>query len=142
MAGELTVVAANVRLVRADASEIWTAPAGEAATAGQWMRQNTTTGYLELGNGSSATEIGNLGGVVIDTVAVGDTATIALPGAIIDLGAALDAVSLGAPIYLSDTEATPLATSAGTVSKVAGVVIMAFGSTAGDRLLRLGVLGA
>jgi hypothetical protein len=142
MAGELTVTAAHVRLVRADASEIWTAPAGEAATAGQWMRQNTTTGYLELGNGSSTTEIGNLGGVVIDTVAVGEPATIALPGAIIDLGAALDGVSPGALVYLSDTEATPLATSAGTSTKVVGIVIMAFGSTGGDRLLRLGVNGA
>lgn len=142
MAGELTVTAANVRLVRADASEILTAPAGEAASAGQWMRQNTSTGKLELGNGSSATEIGFLGGVVIDTVAVGEPATIALPGAILDLGAALDAVSPGAYVYLSDTEATPLATSAGTVSKVVGVVIMGFASTGGDRLLRLGILGA
>lgn len=106
------------------------------------MRQNTTSGKLELGNGSSTTEIGNFGGVVIDTVAVGEPATIALPGAILDLGAALDAVSPGALIYLSDTEATPLATSAGTSTKVVGTVITGFASTGGDRLLRLGINGA
>lgn len=130
------------RLVRATESELLTRPVGEAATPGQYMRFNTTTGYLEKGNATNATEIGGIGGVLIDDDAVvGMTATIALPGAIVDLGTALDAVAPGASIFLSDTDAT-LATSAGTVSRVIGAVAFEFGSVAGDRVLRLGIVGS
>lgn len=125
------------RLVRATESEILTRPVGEAASEGQYMRLDATTGYLVKGNSTTPAEVGGVGGILIDDdAAVGMTATIALPGAIVDLGAALDGLAYNAYVYVDDTDAT-FADAAGTETKVFGQVISAFGSVAGDRLLRL-----
>ena len=130
------------RLVRATESEILTRPVGESAAEGAYMRQNATTGYLEKGNATSTTEIGGIGGLLIDDAATaGLTSTIALPGAVVDLGSALDGLAPGASVFLSDDDAT-LADAAGTVSRVIGVVEFEFGSTGGDRVLRLGIVGS
>jgi hypothetical protein len=136
MAGELSITSADVHLVRATDNEIFTAPMGEAGTGGQYFRHNTTTGKLEKGNATSSTELGGLYGVLIDDAGVGMPGTIALPGAIIDLGDALSAAAYDAPIYASDTDAT-LATSAGTVTRVVGRVLAAFGATTADKLMRV-----
>lgn len=136
----LTIDATKVRLVRADAEDLLTAPVGEAGMAGQYYRLNTTTGKLEKGNGSSAAELGNVAGILIESVpTVNLTGTIALldSNAILDLGEALAALAFNAPVYVSDTDAT-LADTAGTVSRVAGRVVpgWASGGTA-DKLFAL-----
>jgi hypothetical protein len=93
------------RLVRATESEILTKPAGEVATPGTYMRQNTTTGYLEKGNASSEAELGGVYGLLIDDdAAVNQPSTIALPGAIVDLGSALDSLAYDAPVFASATD--------------------------------------
>ena len=134
MAGELTITAADVHLVRASDNELMTGPMGEAGTAGQYFRQNTTTGVFNHGNASSSTELGGVYGLLIDTAGVSMTGTIALPGAIVDLGDALSGAAFDAPIYVSDTDSA-IATSAGTTSRVVGRVIPAFGNTTADKLL-------
>ena len=136
MAGELTITADDVHLVRATDDQIWTGPMGEVGTAGQYFRLNTTTGKLEKGNATTTTELGNTYGILIDDAGLDKAGTIARPGAIIDLGDALDAVAFDAPIYVSDTDAA-IATSAGTVSRVVGRVVPAFGSTTADKLLEV-----
>jgi len=132
----LSITADDVHIVRATDNELLTAPAGEAGNAGQYFRLNTTTGKLEKGNATTTTELGNTYGILIETVAVGQTATIALPGALVDVGDALDALAFDAPVYVSDTDAT-LADSAGTVSRVFGRVEPGFASTTADKLLRV-----
>lgn len=131
----LTVVAADVALVQFDGPEcLFTGPANEAITAGQYVRFNTTNGRIELGNGSSAGESRD-GGIALETATAGATVTAVRRG-IVDLGDALDALAYDADVFLSDTDGT-LADAAGTVSKVIGTVVPAFGATTADKLLRL-----
>lgn len=135
----LTVDATLIRLVRGSDEVLLTAPMGEAGTAGQYFRLNTTTGKLEKGNGSTTTEVGTVGGVLLDSVAtVNLTGTIAIRGskAILDMGEALASLAFDAPVYLSDTDAT-LADSAGTVSTVIGRVVPGWNATTADKLLML-----
>lgn len=133
----LTITTA--RLVRGSDEVLITGPAGEVATPGQYFRLNTTTGKLEKGNGTTAGEVGAIGGVILSAVAtVNLTATIAKrkSGAIIDLGEALAALAFDAPVYIGDTDAT-LSDTAGTVSTVIGRVVPGWNATTADKLLLL-----
>lgn len=137
----LTIDAATVRLARGSDEVLITAPMLEAGTAGQYFRLATATGKLEKGNGTSAGEVGNVGGILLDSVAtIGLTGTIAIRGskAIVDLGEAVAALAWDAPVYLSDTDAT-LADSAGTVSTVIGRVVPGWNNPSGvaDKLVML-----
>jgi len=100
------------------------------------MRLNTTTGKLEHGNGTTTGELGNTWGILIDSVGLSDAGTIALTGAIIDVGDALSALAMDDPVYIGDTDST-LSTTAGTVSRVVARVIPGFGSVTADKLLRI-----
>lgn len=135
----LTVDATKVRLVRGSDEVLVTGPMAEAGTAGQYFRLNTTSGKLEKGNGTTAGEVGTVGGVLIDSVAtINLPGTIALRGskAILDMGEALAALAFDASVFLSDTDAT-LADSAGTVSTVIGKVVPGWNATTADKLLML-----
>lgn len=135
----LVVDATTIRLVRGSDEVLLTAPMGEAGTAGQYFRLNTTTGKLEKGNGTTTGEVGTVGGVLLDSVAtVNLTGTIALRGskAILDMGESITALAFDASIFLSDTDAT-LADSAGTVSTVIGKVVPGWNATTADKLLML-----
>lgn len=110
-------------------------PAGEAIAAGEYTRHNTTSGKAELGNASSAGEVGVLGGLATGTGAsAGQTVHVVVEG-VLDVGDALDSLTFDDLVYLSNTNAT-LADAAGTVSTVLGTVVpgWAYGSTA-DKLL-------
>ncbi len=133
---DLSITAADVHLVRATESEIYTGAVGEAGTAGMYYRVNTTTGKLEKGNATTPTELGNMGGILVDDAKLGQAATIALPGAIVDLGDALGDLDYGASVYVDDTDAT-LADTPGTESLKIGTVIPAWGATTADKLLRV-----
>lgn len=135
----LTIDATKVRLVKGADTALHTGPVGETGTGGEYYRLNTSTGKLENGNGTTTTELGNIAGILLDSVATANlTGTIALLGskAILDLGDALDALAYGAPVYIGDTDAT-LSDTAGTVSRVVGYVIPAWNSTTADKLLYL-----
>lgn len=129
------------RLVRGSDEVLLTAPVAEAGTSGQYYRLNTTTGKLEKGNATSAAELGNIAGPLVDavpTVGLPGTIVLADSNALVDLGDALDALAFDAPVFVSDTDAT-LADSAGTVSRKMGDVVPAFGNSSGtaDKLLML-----
>jgi hypothetical protein len=137
--GNLTIDATAVRLVRGSDEVLLTAPMGEAGTAGQYFRLNTTTGKLEKGNGTTTGEVGTVGGILLDTVAtINLTGTIALRGskAILDLGEAVAAMAFDASVFLSDTDAT-LADTAGTVSTVLAKVVPGWNATTADKLVML-----
>jgi hypothetical protein len=133
----LTVVAADVALATkgGESHEIITAPAAEAITAGQIVRWTTTTGTLALGNGTTAPESQIVGVAISEANQAGITITAVRKG-VVDLGDALDALAFNAVVYASDTDGT-LGDAAGTVSKVVGEVIPAFGATTADKLLRV-----
>lgn len=127
------------RLVRGSDEVLLTAPMAEASTVGQYNRLNTTTGFLEKGNGSSAGELGTVAGVLLDAEPlIGLTGSIVLlkSNAIIDLGEALAALAFDASVFVSDTDAT-LADTAGTVSRIVGKVVPGFAGTTADKLLML-----
>ncbi len=131
----LTIVAADVHSVRIDGPNAYiTAPAGEAIAAGNYVRLNTTTGHLELGNGTTAGEARD-GGIALTSAAVGVTCTAQRTG-IIDIGDAMTALAYDADVFLADTDGR-LGDVAGTVSKVVGTVVPAFGTATPDKLLQL-----
>lgn len=131
----LTITAADVHCVRINGpNDLFSGPAGEAITAGQYVRRNTTTGHIELGNGTDAAESRD-GGIALNSAAVGVTVDVQR-GGIIDLGDALGDLTYDDDVFLSDTDGV-LADTAGTVSKIVGTVVPAFGSTTPDKLLQL-----
>ena len=98
--------------------------AAEDIDAGQYVRLNTTSGSVELGNGSSAAEA-RKGGIALNTVKAGQAVTFVRKG-LLDLGAALAALTFDDDVFLSDTDGT-LADAAGTVSLIVGTVQTAYG---------------
>ena len=129
----ITIVAASVRIVRIDQGI--TAPTAEAIVAGAYVRLNVTTGKLEYGNGTNATEVGKQGYIATRSVASGETVT-AMKKGILDLGEALASTAFDAQIFVNDTD-NVLGDAAGTVSKVVGTVFPGWAtSTANaDKLL-------
>lgn len=128
----LTIVAADVAPI--DVIDQFTAPTGEALNAGYYARVNTSTGVMALGNASSAGEVGNIRGIALNTVAANETTTFIVQG-YLSLGDAMDGMSYGDPVYLSDTDGR-LADAAGTVTTaIVGYVAPGFGSATPDKIL-------
>ena len=130
---DLTITADDVRLVRGGDEHQHTAPAGEAITAGQYIRWSTA-GKFELGNATAAGEVGD-GFIALKDAAVGEAVTGVKGPCLLEVGDALSAMAYGATVYLSDTDAT-LATTAGTVSTFVGTVVPGWAGSA-KKLLRL-----
>ena len=129
----LTIAAGDVAPVRV--IKQFTGPAAEAINAGQYVRYNTTSGKIELGNATDAAE-SRSGGIAIRSAATaGLTVTVVQKG-LIDVGDALAALTYDDDVYLSDTDGT-LADTAGTVSKIVGTVVPAWGATTADKILRV-----
>jgi hypothetical protein len=125
---------AVINLVTADRARIvesleqMTLPAGEAITAGQAVRVDTSTGKFTGANGSAAGEA-RIYGVATKTVAAGLPVTAVRRG-VLD-GFNLSSLAYDAAVYLSDTDGR-LDTAAGTVSTVVGRVIPVFSQLLGD----------
>lgn len=113
-----------------------TGPAVEAIAEGQRCRFDATTGRIALGNGTTAAEVAP-GGMAVHAAAIGEALTIINQG-IVDVGAALDALNYGDPIYVSDTDGT-LSTAVGdsTVDVIVGRVIPGWDATTAQKLLWL-----
>ena len=129
---DLSVTAGDVAPVKI--IEQFTAPAGEAFSAGAAVRLDTTTGKLTGANGSAAAEA-RVAGIALTTAAANDTVTVLRKG-YVDLGDALDALTYDDDVFLSNTDAT-LADTAGTVSTIVGTVVPGFAATTPDKLLRV-----
>lgn len=135
----LTIDASTVRIIQAPAEAIWNGPIGETGTGGEYYRPNTSTGKMENGNATTTTELGNIAGILIDSVATANLAgTVLLLGtkSLVSLGDALDALAYGAPVYIGDTDAT-LSDTAGTVSRVVGYVYPLWNGATADKVLYL-----
>lgn len=135
MAGELTITATDVALVRK--IDVIEGVASVDLAAGECVRLDGTSGKLVKAEGDSAATLGYRLGIVIKS-AKADRPVTALAKGLISLGNALSAVAFGAPLYVSDT-AGSIATSAGTVSKIAGTVEPVWSTANGvpDKLLRV-----
>lgn len=128
----ITVVAAEVAPV--EIFEQFTLPVTEAVTAGQYVRVDVSDGALELGNATTATEVGYRKGIALHAAGVGDTLTVLKRGVIALGSTALSSYAYEDPIYLSDTDGT-LQTTAGTVSTVVGRIYPGNANTTPDFLL-------
>lgn len=114
--------------------EQFTGPVNEAVALGQYVRINTTTGQVELGNGSSAGEA-RLGGLALHAAVIGETVTAIRKG-IVDVGEALVNLTYDDDVFLSNTDGT-LADTAGTTTLIVGTVCPGWAATTADKLLRL-----
>lgn len=130
---DLTITADDVRLVRGGDEHQHTAPAGEAITAGQYIRWSSA-GKFEKGNATAAGEVGD-GFIALKDAAIGEALTGVKGPCLLDVGDALSAMAYGDTVFLSDTDAT-LATTAGTVSTFVGTVVPGWAGSA-KKLLRL-----
>lgn len=136
MAGELTVAVADVAAVRVIDQVNGQMTSGASITAGCLVKQNASTGLWDLADASTAA-LSDGTGLCIQQQ--GLALTVAFIGEV-NLGAAMDALDYGDPVYLSDT-AGKIASSAGSVTKLIGRVIGAQGGEAMERLLHLNTIG-
>lgn len=113
-----------------------TGPAVEAIAEGQRCRFDATAGSIALGNGTTAAEVAP-GGIAVHAAVVGEAVTIINQG-IVDVGAALDALNFGDPVYVSDTDGTfSTAVADSTVDVIVGRVIPGWDATTAQKLLWL-----
>ena len=132
MAAIPVATAGRIRIV--ESIEQATEVAGEAILAGAPVRFDTNGNFVN-GNGTTATEAA-VYGVATSSVAANEALTAVKKGV---LDGFTFSQAYGAPIYVSDTDAT-LADAAGTVSVKVGMVIAAKGQqigTAADKLLEV-----
>uniref|UniRef100_A0A6M3L5N8 Uncharacterized protein n=1 Tax=viral metagenome TaxID=1070528 RepID=A0A6M3L5N8_9ZZZZ len=133
MAANLTItVCRPVRVL-----EQITGPAGEVMAIGVAVKINTTTGLLEKANGSSAAEARLCGILITPCRVVNETVTAVRKG-IVDIGAALDALTYDDDVFLSDTDGL-LADTVGSNALPHGnmTVIPGNATTTPDKLLRV-----
>jgi hypothetical protein len=133
MAADLVVAAADVAVVQS--TQQLTGPAAGVIPAGTPVYLNATTGHFTAGDASAAGTAGIVG-VTIDSATIAYQTISVLRKGIMDLGGALDALSFGDSVFLSDTAAT-MADTAGTVTVEIGTVEPMFGSTTPERVLRI-----
>lgn len=128
---------ADLTITKCDQAKVimqFTGPAAEAIAEGQRCRFDAASGHIALGNASSAAEAAP-GGLATHAAAIGEAVTIINSG-IVDVGAALDALNFGVPVYLSDTDGT-LADGNGTVNLIVGRVVPGHDATTAQKLLWL-----
>ena len=130
---------ANIALTTANRVEVvgipisqFTVPAEEAVVAGGAARF-AASGMWTNSNGTTTTEA-NTFGIFTRSCAARETVTCIRKG-ILD-GYDLSALAFGDKVYLSDTDGR-LSTTAGTVSKVIGVVVPGTASTLGTAYKKL-----
>lgn len=92
-----------------------------------------TDGTVTPANGTNATEANFEGFATVESDRVGQAITVVRDG-LLDVGNALSALAMGAPVYLSDTDGL-LADANGTVTVIAGRVVPGWGSLTADKLL-------
>lgn len=128
----LTITAANVRAV--EIIDQSTAPANVALTRGQVVRIGTG-GKWVLANATDAANLGSRRGLVLKDVGADEAVTVLHKGTI-DINPSLDALAIGASVFVSDTSGA-LDDAAGTVSSVAGTVVAGWAETSVAKLLRI-----
>ena len=135
---DLTITAADVRVVKRADEHQMSAPMLEACTAGQYIRTDPTTGKFRLGNATTLTEIGD-GFIAEHSRAIGEPNTGLKGPCVLDVGDALSGLDFGASVHLSITDGTLADADSGAYGEalVVGTVIPAFGDTTAKKLMRL-----
>lgn len=111
-----------------------TGPAAEVLTVGRWGRFDSSTGKITAGNATTGAEAKD-GGIISATSIAGLAVTLFMEG-IMDLGTALDGMSFGDYVYLSDTDGRLTNSVAdATLVKRIGMVVPGWGQTTADKLL-------
>ena len=129
----LSVTSSKVAAVKV--IEQMTGPAGEAITAGQVVRLDTTTGKFMKAAADTEAHARAIGISIQNASASGMTITVVTQGWI-DLGDAVTGLAHDALVYLSDTAGT-MADVAGTTEMHVGRVIPAWGVPTADKIVRL-----
>lgn len=132
----LTITASDVALVKVDDLTKDVRPAGEALSAGEAVRVDTSTGHWTPGNAAAVAESRVRGIAVKSAYYANEPISVAGDGAVLDLGDALDALAYDARVWLSDTDGL-LADTPGTFPVQVGRVVPAFGATTPDKLLKV-----
>jgi hypothetical protein len=133
---DLTITASRVAFVRGNESHLHALPAAAATEPGVLCYQDTN-GKWAAADADTASHVTGIIGISITKAGVANEAlTCALPGAVIDLGDALDGLAFEAAVYAGNT-AGVMGDAAGTTSRVVGRVIAAWGSTTPDKLLQV-----
>ena len=115
--------------------EQFTGPAAEKIDAGQYVRFDTATGRIALGNATTADEA-RKGGIAVSSAGTAGITITAVRKGLVNLGDVFGTFNYDQDIYLSDTDGA-LADAAGSVSLVVGTVVPAFGAVTPDKLLRV-----
>lgn len=129
MAGELTIT--ECRIV--EWVDKFDAPSNEVF--GFEAVRYDTDGTVTPANGTDTTENNICGFATVESDRVGQGITVVRDG-LLDIGNALSAVAIGAPLYVSDTDGQ-IATSAGSASMIIGRCVPGWGSLTADKLLRV-----
>lgn len=118
--------------------EQFTAPAGEAITAGQVVRYDGDNGKFMLAAGTTAVANAGPRYIAIKDANIANITITGVSKGLIDLGgSALDGIDFGGTVFIGN-EAGALDSAAGSVSVVAGHVVPGFAAgTAADRLLHV-----
>ncbi len=110
-----------------------TGPALVAIDAGEVVLIDPTTGKFDLAGGATA-PLARAIGIAVNSGLVNQTITVVMSG-LIDVGDALTAEAIDELLELSDTLGKIDDGGGGTVAKIVGRVVPAFGATAFDKLL-------
>lgn len=132
---DLTIVAAEVRPVSNEHNPLRrnAYPKSGTLTRGLYAVIDSTTAKAKVADASAAgTAIA--GGIVIEDS--GSKVSVQTEG-LVDLGSALDGLSYGAAVYLSDTNSGILADTPGTYRRKIGKVVPHWGALTANKLLQL-----
>lgn len=120
-----------------------TGPAGEAMSAGRFVRVDGTNGEFHLANASTGSVSKSVGITLTAAVQANDAVTVMVSG-YVDVGNLLSSVSFNSPVYLSanSTNEGLAGSTAENVPQIVGYVRPAWAGMSstgiGDKLLYLG----
>jgi hypothetical protein len=133
---DLTITASDVAVVKA--IEQFTVPAHEVLAAGNAAYLVAATGKAGKADANGAAPINEPEGVAIKSAFYANEAVTIIQQGWVDLGAALDGLNYGDPVWLSNT-AGALADADPGAGIIVGEVWPAFGAATADKILRVAV---
>lgn len=138
----LTITKTDVAPLHDGVMEKQSGPAAGSIDAGQPVYYNGTNGRFTAAQADDAGTADVVGIAVTSANAAGVTITVLRQG-LVDVGDALDGIDYGSKVYLSEDTAGVLDDAEpGTTSNIiveVGTVVPVWGSTAGDKVLRVDI---
>lgn len=112
----LSITAADVSRVRVDSADTLGSIAGEAISAGQFIRLDSSTGKFYMGNVATHAERG-IPGFIAEVTAEAGRHLTGIKSGIINVGGALSGLNFGAPVYVGTTDGALVDTATGANEK-------------------------